>query len=117
MNDVRTKASIQLMHWLHQTVREAEGTWPKAVVNLRRGQWVRFWGDPGVVQGPARRGWYGQVLTTRPLRVLFVRQRRLSGMRPEALEVVAAPPPGYPRDGMRKFERAARALMRRHGDD
>ena len=119
-SDVAQAARLQLFHWLDRTVRAAGGVLHERPPVVRRGQWVRFVGNPDVVQTaagrPPRRGAYGQVLRIWPggglLTVVFVGANHFANLRAEDTEPLVGTPIGCPRNHLRMFRRRIEARWR-----
>jgi hypothetical protein len=113
-------ARLQVWLWLDRTLRTAAGTWHECTPTVRRGQWVRFVGNPAVVQTPdgrpPRRGVCGQVLRRWPggsgLTVVFVGAKSFANLRADDVEPLVGTPPGCPRDHLRRFRRRMKARWR-----
>ena len=118
--NVRCAAELQMSLWLDRTVRIATGVQHFRDPVVRRGQWVRFIGNPSVVQTPDMRppgrGEYGQVLWRMhprgPLTVVFLRSKTFANLRPEDVEPLVGTPIGRPRDHLRRFKQGMKARER-----
>ncbi len=117
--DVTTSAGIQLMYWLDRVQRSALGVLHERTPVVRRGQWVRFVGNPSSVRMPHRQpprcGAYGQVaglLGRGALIVVFVGTRCYAQVRAADVEPLVGTPVGCPRDHLRRFRRCTEAHRR-----
>ena len=111
-------ARLQLSLWLERTVRIAAGIHHDRTPIVRLGQWVRFVGDPSVVQtnGPLRRWAYGQVLYRWRggglITVIFLGSKTFANLRAADVEPLVGTPIGRPRDHLRRFKRLQKARQR-----
>lgn len=114
------RAKLQLWMWRSHLERIMLGLHHFTPPTLRRGQWVRFIGNPDWVvasdQRPPAFGDYGQVVSReragRSACVLFIGKTILIRLGPDAVEALVGTPVGRPRDHLRRYLRKSAAWRR-----